>query len=171
MGFYSWKTADTDKSIANVHSGKPVKTVYLVQPAGRPPIKESCYKGYGVFGGVDAYKWLANENFGDESLDDVTINADCGLYLEDAVAIYLCSIHLSAENFKKAVPTNKKIVMFGRYDELLPNGMTANEMSEKGFSKAIELKFPLKFSFDPDAVYENLPASDRCPYQGYFYED
>ncbi len=171
MGFYSWNTADTDESIANVHSGRPVKTVYLLQPGGRPPIIESRYQGHGVFGAVDGYVWLAKENFGDESLDDVAINADCGRYLEDDAAIYLCSIHLSAENFKKAVQTDKIIVMFGRYDERLPNGLTANEMSEKGFSKTIELKYPLKFSFNPNAVYEELPASKRCPYQGYFYED
>lgn len=31
-----------------------------------------------------------------------------------------------------------------------------------------EVKYPLKFSFDKNAVYENLPASESCPYQGFF---
>jgi hypothetical protein len=44
-------------------------------------------------------------------------------------------------------------------------------MSEQGFSKSITLTYPLKFSFNPDAVYEDLPASESCPFQGYFYED
>lgn len=171
MGFYSWNTADTNESIANVHSGKPIKTVYLIQPNGQPAIKECQYQGYGKFGGVDAYAWLAKANFGNEKLTDVAINADCGRYLEDDKAVYLCSVHLSAKNFKKVVQTDKKIVMFSNYNELLPNGLTANQMSEQGLSKSITLTYPLKFSFNPDAVYEDLPASESCPFQGYFYED
>ena len=31
-----------------------------------------------------------------------------------------------------------------------------------------ECKYPLKFSFDKDAVYENLPASEYDPSQGFF---
>jgi hypothetical protein len=171
MGFFSWNTADTDESIANVHSGKPVKTVYLIQPNGLPAIKESHYQGHGHFGEIDAYAWLAGMNFGDEKLVDVAINADCGRYLEDDKAIYLCSLHLSSKNFKKVVPTAKKIVMFSNYNEVLPNGMTGSQMTAQGFSKSIELKYPLKFSFNPDAQYESLKASESCPFQGYFYDD
>lgn len=161
MGFFSWKTADTDESIANLHSDKPV---YLIQPNGQPAIKECSYQGYGIFNGVDAYAWLAKMNFGNEKLTDVAINADCGCYLEDDKGVYLCSIDLSAKNFRKVVQTNKKIVMFSNYNELLPNGLTANQMSEQGFSKGIKLTYPLKFSFNPDAVYETLPASEHCPF-------
>jgi len=32
-------------------------------------------------------------------------------------------------------------------------------------------KFPLKFSFDKNAVYEDLPAAKSDPSQGYFYGD
>lgn len=32
-----------------------------------------------------------------------------------------------------------------------------------------EVKYPLKFSFDPKCKYEDHPASLDCPHQGYFY--
>jgi hypothetical protein len=51
MGFFSWKTADTDESIANVHTGNH-KTVFLLQPDGAEPIEDRAYDGYGRFGGV-----------------------------------------------------------------------------------------------------------------------
>lgn len=62
MGFFSWKTADTDETIWNAHSNHGAQTVYLLQPDGQPPLREDSYDGYGVFGGVDAYAWLARQN-------------------------------------------------------------------------------------------------------------
>lgn len=32
MGFFSWKTQDTNKSIANRYSNRPTFTVYMVNP-------------------------------------------------------------------------------------------------------------------------------------------
>lgn len=116
MGFFSWKTADTGESIANVHAGhqNSWKTVYLLQPDGKPPIAaEGGYLGYGDFGDVDAYEWLADAN-----------------------------------NIPATHADRRLDGIYGR----------------KG-----ALEFPLKFSFDKDAVYEDLPASDDCEHQGYFY--
>ena len=63
MGFFSWNTGDTKESIPNVYQNrKEVKPVYFLQPGGRPPVREVAYGGYGVFGGVDAYAWLARMN-------------------------------------------------------------------------------------------------------------
>ena len=112
MGFFSWTTADTGESIANVYSGETVKDVYLLQPNGENPILERAYEGYGEFNGTDAFEWLALKNAG-------VADRDLGIRL------------------------------FYEDDE--------------------ECKFPLKFSFDPDAVYEELPESMPCPNQGYFY--
>lgn len=33
------------------------------------------------------------------------------------------------------------------------------------------LHYPLKFSYNPDARYEDWPPSQQCPYQGHFYPD
>jgi hypothetical protein len=59
MGFFSWKTSDTHKSISNSYSCRPTFTVYLLQPHGLPPIREDEYEGYGDFGGQDVYELLA----------------------------------------------------------------------------------------------------------------
>jgi hypothetical protein len=32
------------------------------------------------------------------------------------------------------------------------------------------VRFPLKFSFRANAVYEDLPASLPCPHQGCYYD-
>ena len=122
MGFFSWKTADTNESIANSYSDHPNahRTVYLLQPNGKPPVQENDYQGYGVFGDVDAYAWLAEINGLGIPGSDVQVRREAGI---DAF-----------------------------------------------FSSVDLLKYPLKFSFNKNAVYEDLPASDRCPQQGYFYD-
>ncbi len=113
MGFFSWKTADTGESIANSHSPRcKQRAVFLLQPDGEPPVEESWYAGYGMFGEVDAYEWLAERNGG----------GDRGVGID----------------------------LFFRED---PDAV------------------PLKFSFDPKAVYEDLPASESCEFQGYFYPE
>ena len=120
MGFFSWKTADTKESILNVHTGEH-RTVYLLQPDGKPPIEETAYDGYGIFGGVDAYVWLADNN-----LNTASIRVWDG---DDAVRGYGVSM---------------------------------------GCSPNVILKYPLKFSFNKNAVYEELDASENCPNQGFF---
>lgn len=62
MGFFSWKTQDTNKSISNVYSGKPTFTVYMVNPLTFKSYKEDNYEGYGVFGGKDFYELVAELN-------------------------------------------------------------------------------------------------------------
>ena len=61
MGFFSWKTADTKRSIANRYSEEETFPVVLIAPDGRKWIEES-YEGYGVFGGKDIYELIAELN-------------------------------------------------------------------------------------------------------------
>ena len=62
MGFFSWKTADTDESIPNKYSGvRKIFTVYVLCPNGTI-IKEENYDGYGRFGGNDIYELIAHWN-------------------------------------------------------------------------------------------------------------
>ena len=61
MGFFSWKTQDTNRSIANEYSGLPIFTVYMTDDKGNQ-WKEDNYEGYGVFGGKDFYELLAEMN-------------------------------------------------------------------------------------------------------------
>lgn len=57
MGQFSWITQDTKHRIVN---DEPF-TVYMVDDKGKR-YKETCYEGYGVFGGKDYYELLAEMN-------------------------------------------------------------------------------------------------------------
>lgn len=61
MGYFSWKTQDTDRSICNSDSIENTFTVSMVDDKGNI-WKESNYEGYGVFGGKDYYELLAEMN-------------------------------------------------------------------------------------------------------------
>lgn len=61
MGFFSFKTQDTNETIWNTYSERETFKVYLVEPNGNRYL-ESDYEGYGVFGGVDIYDLVARLN-------------------------------------------------------------------------------------------------------------
>ena len=61
MGFYSFNTADTKRSINNRYSGKETFPVAMTSPDGRKFI-ENNYEGYGEFGGKDIYDLIAELN-------------------------------------------------------------------------------------------------------------
>lgn len=61
MGFFSWITSDTGRSISNRYSIRGTFPVYLLCPDGTS-LKETDYEGYGCFGGRDAYALVARWN-------------------------------------------------------------------------------------------------------------
>lgn len=62
MGFFSWKTNDTGKSIPNkFQNNRPTFRVYMKDNKGNVWI-ENDYEGYGEFGGKDYYELLAEMN-------------------------------------------------------------------------------------------------------------
>ena len=61
MGFFSWKTQDTGKSIANNHSTRMTFDVWMHDDKGNK-WRERDYAGYGEFGGKDYYELLAEMN-------------------------------------------------------------------------------------------------------------
>jgi hypothetical protein len=66
MGFFSWKTCDTKKSIWNMHTVRGAKKpVYMLMPNGQKPIG-GLYDGYGRLvtpqGNVEIYEKLAEIN-------------------------------------------------------------------------------------------------------------
>jgi len=129
MGNFSFMTGDTHESIPSEfsdHPDFPCRPVYLLQPDGNHILEEQ-YGGYGQFGGVDAFAWLARMNL----LKEVTEGKD-----DD-----------EARGFG--------IDLF--YDE--------------SGSHQTDLKFPLKFSFNKDAVYAKVEAAKPCDYQGDCYPD
>ena len=61
MGFFSWKTQDTDKSIANEHSNRNTFRVQMIDNKSNVWTEDN-YDGYGRFGGKDFYELLAEMN-------------------------------------------------------------------------------------------------------------
>ena len=61
MGFFSWKTMDTHRSIPNRHSNRKTFSVTMTDNLGHR-WTENNYDGYGVFGGKDFYVLLAEMN-------------------------------------------------------------------------------------------------------------
>ena len=179
MGFFSWKTADSGESIANAHIGF-CRPVYLLQPGGEPPIAEPSYDGYGHFGSVDAFEWLARYNLPEDRLRALTEEEDlrmAGIMLDSDRSHFLDTVtRLKVAIFHDASLVDPTIRFLNvNYAQPLPDfgNKSANEHIESGRFKpmAFEVAFPLKFSFNPKAVYEDLPASKSDPAQGYFYDE
>jgi hypothetical protein len=76
MGFFSWKTQDTDRSIANAYSTRSTFTVVMLDDKGNKWYEQN-YDGYGRFAGKDYYELLAEMNgltselTGEEYTDDM----------------------------------------------------------------------------------------------------
>lgn len=62
MGFFSWITQDTGRSISNSFSKRGTFTVFMVNPVTKESYQENNYEGYGVFGGKDYFELLAEIN-------------------------------------------------------------------------------------------------------------
>jgi hypothetical protein len=63
MGFFSWKTSDTDESITNRHSTPGAFPVKMLDDKGNEYLEEN-YEGYGDFGGMDFYALVDTMNGG-----------------------------------------------------------------------------------------------------------
>jgi hypothetical protein len=61
MGFFSWRTQDTDRSIANNYSTRRTFPVVMIDNKGNKWVEQD-YEGYGRFGGKDYYELLAEMN-------------------------------------------------------------------------------------------------------------
>jgi len=61
MGFFSWKTQDTNKSICNRFSGLGTFSVTMYDNKGNTWVEDD-YEGYGIFGGKDYHELLAEMN-------------------------------------------------------------------------------------------------------------
>lgn len=90
MGFYSWRTSDTQKSISNNKSTRGTFPVYLITPENEK-ILETSYNGYGIFGGQDAYALLARWNVPERCTgndeEDRLIGIDIGCDFEDMLKL------------------------------------------------------------------------------------
>jgi hypothetical protein len=153
------------------------RPVYLLQPNELPPILEPAYQGYGNFGGTNVFAWLATHNLSPDKLEGLSkdmvqnygILLDTGTYCVDQETgrSWACELHVK--------PLQLGLSTFPHYGAVVIDNKTPNELIESGrwvkkpMTELIgAIKYPLKFSFDQNAVYEDWSASENCPRQGYF---
>ena len=82
MGFFSWKTMDTDTSIPSQYSNRKTFRVQMLDNKGNVWTEDS-YEGYGNFGGKDFYELLAEMN-GFVSQKGLTYEVDGEAYTDEA---------------------------------------------------------------------------------------
>lgn len=182
MGFFSWKTSDTKKSIWNYHSGRKLITVHMITEDGKV-FTESEYGGYGVFGGKDIYELIAEMNgFTMEKapkksmFDDGTVKQ-----AKRNFAINLCCNSFITNGKEKF--HSGGIDFFNWGEEKIYEGKSANQLVEEGWKKfeymswdeaakgGVKLpklveRLPSKEEWKK--VWDKLPYPKNCPNQGYF---
>jgi hypothetical protein len=87
MGFFSWFTQDTDRSISNSFSTRKPFPVYLLDDKGNE-YYEPEYEGYGEFGGVDYYELMAEMNGLGDSEDPRNAGIDLAFQEDQTNVIY-----------------------------------------------------------------------------------
>lgn len=144
MGQFSWLDCKTGEQVIDM---KPRKSYVLVpQQFGGGHIEETCYEGYGVFGGHDVYDLVADWNAA--YLDEVLENAD---------KWHGGHIEANADNLKRLANGEELTcekrwlgIILACYDE-----------------DNARLRFPIKITHDPRAVYEWCAPSKADPNQGW----
>lgn len=97
-----------------------------------------------------------------------------------ALPVYL----VTPDNEKIFEPDYDGYGVFGGHDVFallakwnVPEKCTGNEARDRyaGIDLILKtpelIKFPIKFSTNPERTYNDLAASEECPLQGYFYEE
>ena len=165
MGQFSWIDCQNEERaiLDDVE-----RDVYVLVPEefGGGHIKEECYDGYGNFGGKDIFDLVAlwNRKYIDENnlrkapqLEDYREKE----YYDSAVIRYKQSIQ-RLKDFSEGVSESKMIDKYG--DEYLRSiGIDIACYDEQNAS----LKYPIKITYDKDAVYEDCEPSRGDPNQGW----
>jgi len=175
MGFFSWLTSDTKKSIANHFSTRSTFPVYMITEDGRI-FFEKDYEGYGVFGGKDIHVLSAEMNGYKGETD------------EDTRMLFFDKMWV--RGIKKG---DKKYCYgehFVRYDLPIESegGLCANDLiAEHGWESFGQdgefegwakqgYKMPKLVEYCPSTsnwkeIWDSLPYPESCPDQGFFYDE
>lgn len=189
MGFFSWKTAahnESDRISVASPAFLNMPTVYLLLPDGSH-IKEDEYDGYGVFGGKDVYQLLGEHTarkagldpaqYQSEEIRNLGISIDVGDLKRDMETGQLWSVFSEHTQLMDALIPEVKHFPHSYADIIPEYEKSANDLVKEGrfvsvpFKTLIDPGFEVKLSFDPNAVYADLPVSENCPDQGFFYSD
>lgn len=175
MGFFSWLTSDTNKSIANVYSSRSTFPVYVLIPEefGGGYIEEKAYDGYGVFGGHDVYNLVADWNKTHISTDNIkkpvrehwSADEQGESWYKSAVERYERECLMVKEFCEGADDKYMKETYGEDYKRII--GINIACYDEQNAA----LEYPIKFVENKSIAYEDATPSESCPDQGFFYDD
>lgn len=176
MGFFSWLTSDTNKSIANNWSTRDTFPVHMVTEDGQI-FTENNYDGYGVFGGKDMYVLIAEMN-GYKGADDEETRQLAfdkiwvrGIMKGDKVYNYSEDFvnYQSPIESEGGLCANDLIGQHG-WSSFGDNG-EFQEWADKGIKvpKLVE-RLP-NTNADWKQWWDSLPYPESCGDQGFFYPD
>jgi hypothetical protein len=171
MGFFSWQTSDTKRSIPSSYSSRSTFTVHMITEDGQV-FTEDDYEGYGVFGGKDIYELVADLNGlcpkGDT--DDKRLAAIDLLFK----TIITCGerSYVQGVDFKsweqpletEGGRTPNALVSMG-WKQVYPNGYGDFEAAAANGVKVPKLVEEIPTDFNDVSYPKN------CPDQGFFYDD
>lgn len=146
MGQFSWLDCQTGDQILDDYK----RTSYLLVPRdfGGGHIEEPCYDGYGNFGGNDVYDLVADWN--KEMIPEIVRRIRKGSWVctkeesdcEKLMAFYNDEPYSCDKRWLG--------ILMACYDE-----------------DNASLEYPIKITYDPNAVYENCKPSPSDPDQGW----
>lgn len=158
MGFFSWKTSDTNRTIWNVHSSKPTIQVHMITRDGAV-FTEDAYGGYGDFDGMCYYKLTDLINGGDG-------NSSRGISLAFGTTIIT--------NGEQTFVWQKDF--FNWATDKLIGDKSANDLVDEGWRQEKirhDIQLPKFVEHLPsednwEEEFDALPDSKQCSTQGYF---
>ena len=172
MGQFSWLDCCNKRPIVD----NLAKTSYLLIPKEfkdefGPVITEPCYAGYGRFGGLhgyDAYALVALWNRKSIGKNNIRVPDEARysepFYYEMALARYKNACE-RIEDFAVKELSHKEMIKKYGDDYLREIGIDIACYDEENAA----LEYPLKITYNPNAVYEACPPSLSDPGQGWDY--
>lgn len=148
MGFFSWITSDTGRSIPSRHSVRPTFPVHVLCPDGGT-IEERSYEGYGRFGGHDIHELLVDWNR--DCIDEGMVSPDSS-YCDERVSMI-------------------RDMQAGMGDAEMGQRHGRDWKRMLGIGIQGRARYGIKIVEDPSIPYGEAELSRRCPEQGYFYPE
>ncbi len=159
MGQFSWLDCKTGEQIVD---GRCRKSYVLVpEDFGGGHIEEECYEGYGEFGGHDVYDLVAEWNRNHILLDGLESKEWCEWRFGGAENARMC-----LDDFADGVDDATMRERYGKdYKRTIGIVLACHDNDNAS------LRYPIKITHDPYAVYEWCAPSRSDPNQGWVDDD
>ena len=160
MGQFSWLDCKTEEQVVDDKR----RDVYVLIPRdfGGGHIKETCYDGYGNFGGHDIFDLVADWNREYLTKDFELPYSKTKLGDTEWAEFYFDYSNSRKEIEEKVCANSER-----NYFEYRYIGITLACYDEDNEA----LPFPIKITHDPNAIYEWCPPSKSDPNQGWECEE